>query len=299
MTTINSQQQYSGMERKSLIKDTVAGLSAYYLSKKVRNAISIPLTACSKRLHSVSDIDNFRIMTKIITDRISKELKITPGIKIRDFSKTTPQGYVQKFQELEAVHKKSLKGKKLFEKLKQIFNFRKTKRTYTMYKSVSAGNNAVFYKEKNQILININKRGLALFHELGHAINSNASKFWSTIQKIKPFTKKSPTIFLLAALLIPAKQKDEKPKGIIDKTLTFIRDNAGKLTFISMLPIIAEEFSATMRGNKLAKCLPKHYKQAVKGNYIASLTYVVGAVTAAIGVGAVSKIKEYNVNKNN
>jgi len=115
------------------------------------------------------------------------------------------------------------------------------------------GKNAFFNPANNQIMINSEKLGTAGFHEIGHAINFNNSKFWRAMQKIRPVSMFAPAVILAISLFKRKKAEGEQPQGFFDKTTTFIKNNAGKLAGLSMLPIVAEELKATQRGNALAK----------------------------------------------
>ena len=87
----------------------------------------------------------------------------------------------------------------------------------------------------------------------------------------------------------------------MQKTNNFIRDNAGKLSFAAMLPVLAEEGMATIRGQKLAnKLLSKDLaKTILKGNAVGYLAYVLSAVGLAAAAYTAVKIKDAFVNKNN
>ena len=92
-------------------------------------------------------------------------------------------------------------------------------------------------------------------------------------------------------------QKPIVKKG--EKVKNFIRNNAGKLSFAAMLPILLEEGMASYKGEKLAnKLLSKDMAKIVsKGNKFTYLTYIIGALSIATTSFATVKIKDYLVAK--
>lgn len=164
--------------------------------------------------------------------------------------------------------------------------------------AAATGKNAFFAPFANKIVYNPEKIALAPFHEIGHAMNWN-TKWGKAIQLSRnPLMALAGTITLLA---LSAKSKSrvehqEQQTGKPQKKgfMSFIRDNAGKLTFASMLPVVIEEGIASYRGAKLAKPLlsPEMFKKMNKANILALGTYVLGAVAMGLGAWAGVKIKD-------
>ena len=158
------------------------------------------------------------------------------------------------------------------------------------------GFNAGFSPILNQVLINTEKMGLAGFHEIGHAINFNNSKFWKGLHLYNAV--KMPmaltTVLSLTALFKRKKAEGEQVHGLGDKTATFIKNNVGKLTLLTMIPVVAEEIKATLRGNKLAKELlsPENYNKVVKSNRLGAITYVLLALFMSGGAYLANRIKD-------
>ena len=176
---------------------------------------------------------------------------------------------------------------------------------------IKQGKNACFAPEGRQILTGqktiINKIfmpeksiSFASFHEIGHSINYNNSAFWRTMQKMR-----MPGMILAAVPLLygafskksVAAEGQELTKK--QKANNFIRDNAGKLSFAAMLPMLAEEAMASIRGVGLAKKtlnseLTKH---VIKGNGVAYMSYLGGAIAAGLAAAAAVKIKDHFVEK--
>ena len=160
--------------------------------------------------------------------------------------------------------------------------------------AISEGRNAGYSSTANKVMINTEKLGPAGFHEIGHAINFNNSKFWRALQKYRLFAPYVALSIAGVAILKRKKADGEKPTGFFDRTTTFIKNNAGKLAFGAMVPMLAEEVMASVRGNKLAKSLlsPELAKKVIKMNGLGALGYVGAA--AAVGLAATlgSKVRD-------
>lgn len=293
MLTINSQRPSLIEKRKKFAKDILAGITVYSATTILGDGIIRYIANTNKKNAHIPNAQEFKQKTSFLINTINKEMSINPGITVTNLANVNPYSYIKKLDELKIIHEKNLKGKNLFEKIKLHWNFAKQKKLYKKYFTIAKGNNASFFNSNNKIVINLDKRGLSIFHEIGHAINYNKDKFWGSMQKIRKYSKRAPLILLAAGLLIPAKQKDEKTKGFIDKTLSFVKNNTGKLTFISLLPIVAEEFRATILGNQFAKTLlPKQYKQIAKANFLSGVTYLVGTLFTSFAVSLASKCRD-------
>ncbi len=159
---------------------------------------------------------------------------------------------------------------------------------------MSRGANACFVPRAKAIIVNKEKIGWAAFHEMGHALN----KFTPGVGKV--LTKLSgPGAILAAAALFTAlfkrkKVEGEKPQGAWDKTTTFIKNNCGKLAFLGMVPSLAEEGLASIKGAKLAKGLlsPEQFRTLNKLNGKAWLTYLGVAVGTGLAVYVASKVRD-------
>jgi len=161
---------------------------------------------------------------------------------------------------------------------------------------VKEGFNAGFSPIGNKIIINTEKLGLAGFHEIGHAINFNNSKFWKALQcyRVAQIPIALAGALSLTALFKRKKVEGEEPHGTFDKITTFIKENVGKLTLLTMVPVVAEEIKATMRGNKLAKEIlsPENYKKVVKLNRYGAMTYIGMTLLMSGGAYLANKIKD-------
>ena len=91
--------------------------------------------------------------------------------------------------------------------------------------SIMEGRNSSYLLKSKEIVINKEKGASLLFHELGHALNSNKKGLGRILHILRrPFVKLYPLI-IWTALLKPKKQDGEKAQGFFDKTTTFIKNN--------------------------------------------------------------------------
>ena len=163
-----------------------------------------------------------------------------------------------------------------------------------MARMLEQGRNAIFWPKTNEIAVNIEKLGTAAFHEMGHAVNHNFSKFWKGMQKLRVPCGIAGGLFGTVALFKRKKVEGEEPKGFFDKTTTFIKNNVGKLTLAAFAPIVAEELMATYRGNKMAKKVlsPELFKKVQKTNRFGAMTYIAAGVGAALAAVVGSKVRD-------
>ena len=146
---------------------------------------------------------------------------------------------------------------------------------------ISEGGNAAYHPLFSNIMVNLDKLSSATFHEMGHALNSRSGKLLKTLFWGRHALAYLIPLFFAIGLLKNKKQEGEKPQGVTDKMNTFIKDNAGKLTFAAAIPTLAEEGLASIRGAKLASKVIQD-KNLLKKINIANArawsTYFIGAV---------------------
>ena len=154
-----------------------------------------------------------------------------------------------------------------------------------------AGTNACFVPKTNEVILNTDKISIAGFHELGHAMNNLMSKYG-----VKYLAKMRGLGYAIAGLMeYFAIFSRTKPKEAQRSITDIIEDNCGKIAFIAMLPIVAEEAIASKRGLKLAKenGLPEQLIKNMKKLYgKALLTYSGRAVLGGLAVYASRKIMD-------
>ncbi len=173
-------------------------------------------------------------------------------------------------------------------------------------KSAGAGKNAFFTNKAisgyagNSILLNKDKMSTAVFHEIGHAINYNNSKFWRFMQGMRtPAMALAAGLALFGAFTNKAEAKDGKELTTGQKVKNAIRNNAGKLAFAAMIPMLAEEGMASIRGCKWANSnLPKELaKKVLKTNICGYASYLGNAVALGLAALTAVKIKDHFTSK--
>ena len=164
----------------------------------------------------------------------------------------------------------------------------------TKLKIVGKGENAFYSPITKDIMINIDKLGGASFHEMGHALNATGSKAIKALAIGRHITRLFVPLILAVGLLKPKKKDGQEPNGIIDKATTFIKNNAGKLAFAALIPTLAEEGLASIRGGQIAKKVldPKLLKQVNKHNFFAWTTYLAGALVTSGSAALAVKIRD-------
>lgn len=154
------------------------------------------------------------------------------------------------------------------------------------------GTNACFIPESKEVLINTEKIASAGFHELGHALNALKSKYG-----VKYLAKLRAPGYAIAGLMeYFAIFSRTKPKGAPRSFTDVVEDNCGKIAFIAMLPVVAEEAIASIRGINLAKSVEmgKPYINNLKKLYLKALaTYGGRAVLGGLAVYASRKVMDY------
>ena len=160
--------------------------------------------------------------------------------------------------------------------------------------STKEGKNAFFAPKHKLIAINEKLFTSPLFHEIGHVVN-RTSKFWRNMKKTKIFAMLAPLVLFSVAMLTPKKTEQQKEKqGILGKTMTFIKENAGKLTLLATFPVWAEELRASLVGNKLAKkyLSGDMLKSALKTNKLSAMGYLASAGVISFSVYLANKVRD-------
>ncbi len=227
------------------------------------------------------------------------------SIKFADFVEILPENKEAKDiikQDIELGKKNNILTK-LFSKLggKKAINdeieFRAKLRTV----SIEKGLNAFTLLNTNKIVMPELKLSLAGFHEIGHALNANFSKTGKILQKMRPTIALAPVILLISAFGRQKPESENKVKNAYNKTINFIRDNAGMLAFASAIPMLVEEGMASFKGNRLAqKLIDKGLaNKALKMNIAGFGSYLGFAIGAGVAAKLAVKIKDNIQTKHN
>ena len=150
---------------------------------------------------------------------------------------------------------------------------------------------------ENSIILNKDKMSLATFHEMGHAFNHNNSTIWKTVQGSSKVLKLiAPFIALMPAFTKEHKAKEGEELTTKQKITNSLRKASPFLATAAVLPTVAEETMATIRGNKWAKEVfkdtPELAKKVAKSNKWGLVTYVVMAIATGFGAWAAKKVKD-------
>lgn len=218
-----------------------------------------------------------------ISNALDKALDISKikekGVKIIDYSgqktKSTKEIFMEYINSMEAGIPRNIQNDLAINTVKE-------------------GKNSFYFFKPKEIHINIEKFGLLGFHEIGHAINQQSSKFWHIMQKSRIPMGQLAGLFSITALLKRKKAEGEEYTGTFDKVTTFIKENVGKLTTLTFIPVIAEELKASSRGNKLAKQVlsPELAKRVAKTNKYGAITYIATAMVAGLTAYTANKVRD-------
>jgi len=288
----NFSQKKTRNERvKQKIKNTtnaiVGTFAGLYLNSLINrklpaNYIYKPISERIKNLNSNLSADEIT-QIKLSHNKILEQNKLkNTGLEIIEVS------YQNAEKAYNLINENSDKGfGKLYSK-KHIEN-----KSYSKMIQILRGNNATYLHHMNKIIIPKNGLELAIFHEAGHAVNYTTSKLAKPLTKMKYLGILTPLI-ALTALCKRKKSPNDKPKNKFDKTTDFIKNNVGKLTFASLLPALAEEGLASIRGCNTAKKLlnPDLAKKVTKLNILGFSTYLVDAVSFTTGIFLATKLKD-------
>lgn len=166
--------------------------------------------------------------------------------------------------------------------------------------AVKRGLNACFYSNNRTVFLNKNNPAPG-FHELGHAKDF--------IRGIMPVAQKAARVMskplgialpVFAVFTQNVESTPDKPLKPIENTTNFIRNNIGKISAVSMLPILAIEISANFQGNKMARKadLPVEILKKVRNTHrLSNISYLTGTLLLAVSSSAAVKIKDYIYSK--
>lgn len=290
MTSINSvnvvgqEQNYKKPSKGAIIGGTIAG----FMVNNVSSGLPVMLTTSEtanrmKKLSQTLTPDEFRHVEVAVVDAMKKTGLKDKGVEIIE---TTAEN-AEKVQNIMAKEANIGFLKFLPKPLKRLVQKQSID-------ELSRGVNACYVQTANKIVVpKDNNLILSHFHEIGHAMNANLSKVGKVLQKSRSASALSLPI-LLIALFKTKKAEGEQPKNKLDKATTFIKNNAGKLTFMTFVPVLLEEGLASLKGNKLAKELlnPELAKKVAKSNALGFASYFVIATITSLGIYLGTKVKD-------
>lgn len=216
------------------------------------------------------------------SDLTNKKVKIV-DLNSANFEKFKDEVIKKHFETKK--NNKEIYAEKLLKKLEN----KQKKKLEQSIRSISKGENACYIPKMETVAVNSKKMAFSTFHEIGHSINHASKGFAGKLHACRNYFALLAPVLLITSMLKKKKAKEDKPKGLWDKTTTFIKENCGKLMFACMIPTIAEEGLASVNANKLAKKVlsPELLKKMNNLNFKAWTSYV-AAATIMSGCGALA-----------
>lgn len=291
MLTVQNQEPQKKYKNPG-IGTILGGIAAGVAAQSLVVGVSLPIGLNSlKRLKQISDLptDEFKQVDATLNKALNDTGLSGKGITIRKIPTEEAKSLKEKFKALTnpvVGVKQGMNAYYSFDTTGTIID--EIKKSMPKEKTEFMQSKVIYRPEKNL--------SLAIFHEIGHAANSQFSKIGKTLQKCRPLSIFAPYVILLIGLSKTKKAPDEKPKKTTDKINTFIKNNAGKLTFLATVPILIEEAMASLKGYKFAKeaGLSKDLLAKVaKTNKVAYFgCYLASAVFGSLGIALAIKVKD-------
>lgn len=283
----NTKTETPAKESSNTGKRIGAGLTGYFAGRLLMKTPQFSTPVFLKKMTKMGDELSRDEFTKLVDS--AKTAARDSGLTDKgvSFIKACSENADEIKEAVATEYNAGKMAKVMPQKLKQLY-------IGNIAKSIKNGENACYLPSVKKI-VTPQDGGLVLsvFHETGHAMNANMSKIGSLLQKSRSLSALAVPI-LLIALIKDKKQEGEEPKGKLDKAGDFVKNNAGKLAFLSFMPTVIEEGLASFKGNKMAKELldPSLAKKVAKTNALGFATYVIGAAAAGLGVYCASKIRD-------
>lgn len=283
---INEEKKYKKPGAGAVIGGVLAGSTVAGAAKLPAKYFSPKIMEKMQTLSGGLTQDEFKQVEKAAAETIKKSGLADKGVSI-------VKATTENMDEVNRIIAKEFDNNIILKHLPQKIREKIKAGTGGIASMIQSGKNACYTFHSKKILMPKNKLGLAVFHEAGHACNNNLSKFGKILQKCRPMSILALPIAMIA-LFKTKKAEGEKPKNAVDKVTTFIKENAGKLTFAAFLPVLAEEGLATLKGNKFAKQLlsPELAKKVAKTNAFGFSTYLLKAALSGLGIFAGTKVKD-------
>lgn len=275
-----NEQQYIRPGFLACAGGTVAGFMVSGLPAMVASQTLLPKFTKEFIKSSKVDKDEYIKINKAATQTLQEKGLVKEGVTILRYSPETAE-------EIAEIIKKN---NPILSKIKSKF----IKRTIGLpdIDSYKEGTNANYFPKLKKIVMPEKELSLGIFHEMGHASN-NFDLSGKLLQKSKYLGVIGLPV-LLIALLKTKKAPNEEANSTISKTTDFIKNNAGKLIFLAMLPNLAEEGLASIKGIRFAKKVldPTLVQKMSKSYKFAFLTYLTTTLATSIGIALAVKVKD-------
>lgn len=259
---------------------TALGLFAMGIPQAITNETIQPkIIKIADELGAIN-ADEFLQIEAGIKKSLDKESLASKGISIIKYSP----------EKEEKITKLLEKENPILSKIKS--KFLKSAIGLVSIDNLREGTNAVYLERGKKILMPEKNLLMAVFHEEGHA-GVCLSKLGKIVSKSKYLSVLALPTFLIA-LIKTKKAPGEKPKNKVDKVTDFVKNNAGKLTFLfSGVPLLLDEGFASIKSVNYAKKVlsPDLVKKLSKNYRFYLLTYLVPAIATSLGVALGVKIR--------
>lgn len=160
------------------------------------------------------------------------------------------------------------------------------------FTEVLEGRNAGYNTKLNRVMCNVDKFGVAAFHELAHYKNYHSKNpITIALCTLRQFTY-GGTLGIAAVTMLKNPPKEKDNKFDIDN---FIKENCGTLTAAAILPLTLEESLANIKGYKLAKDVGVTGEKLAKVKTAcqkSAALYWGGLVTWVLALKAASKVRD-------
>ena len=254
----------------------------------VKNAFErTGLSANGFKMHNVNSRESLRITSKDVGAKIDKVF----ADKMDKIKKILPEKLTNKLPWTKATSSSGLGSQMMLSE---------------PLRMTMEGKIAFCIAATKDIVVNLEKMPMATFHEMGHALNSTKTLGKILQATAGPLRALGIPLILAIGLLKRKKADGEKPQGALDKTTTFVKNNAASLTVAAWAPTLIEEGMASIRAAKMAKAAGLSsdlLKSLNKGNAKAWSTYLIAAAATAatvkLAIFVKDKIAESKSKKNN
>lgn len=196
----------------------------------------------------------------------------------------------------ELIEEMNIKNKKESQKIPKCISFILDKIIHEPniegIKEIAEGKNACYAADLNKVIVNSDKMGFSVFHELGHAVNDKCKGIKNVNLNFSRAGSLLMLPILLTALLHKSQPENQEKKK--HRILDFIKNNCGTLVGLCTLPVIAEEGLASLNGHKIAKKVlsSEQLKQVDKLNAKAFCSYILAGAAAYLLANLAVKVKD-------
>lgn len=281
----NPQQKYKNPSAWASIGGLVAGAGTYVLVSSVSLPILIKNVDKMKKLSELS-ADEFRQVDATVDKVLKDTTLVQKGVTIKKVPTVEPNSFLDRLGNIGNIVKATKQGDNAYYVPNRKKGFLEKNLPAEIFVDKQA--KTIYAPDKKMVLVR--------FHEIGHAVNDQLSKIGRfRLKSGAHLMRVAPPIILLISLFKTKKAPNEKPKSTTDKINTFIKNNAGKLTFLAFVPMLLEEGIASLKGYKLAKqagLSQELLAKVAKTNKSGYAVYFSGFTLVSLGTALAVKVKD-------